>query len=68
MRSAVSHRLVALEREIFSLADELNELDAALGQSIEDAGSINELVARVRAVEARLSEIEKELRLLRSQS
>jgi hypothetical protein len=68
MRSALSHRFAALEREILAVANELNELDAALAQSIEDAGSVDGLVARIRAVEARLSEIEKELGLLRSQS
>jgi hypothetical protein len=51
-----------VERSILAVARELKKLDAAL----EDDGSADDLDARTRAVESRLSEIETALRLLRS--
>jgi replicative DNA helicase len=57
-----------IERALVVVARELKTLDAALDQLSEDGGSADDLDARARAVEARLSEIEKALRLLRARS
>jgi hypothetical protein len=64
----MSRRRASLEREILGLARELAEIGGALAQPIEDAGLMTDLGARVRAVEARLSETERGVRRLRSQT